>query len=838
VLGAPARGVLTSLKEVEDPVFADGMMGEGAALDPLEGALYAPCAGTLLKVHEARHAVVIQADNGAEILLHVGLDTVGLGGEGFETHLAQGARTSPGALLLTFDLDRLALRARSLLIPIVVINSAAFQLSEHRSPGPVFVGDPLFNITPLAPAGAASGAGPVRRRKIRIGVAHGLHARPSARITRALQGLHAEVVLSFEGRRADARSVVELMALGAGQGAVVEASSMGVDADAALEALIQIMQGAEEEANPSRPLAPSPLRRGAPRSRFGGDALRGQTAVTGVAIGRAARLGARTLLVSRRPMGPDLEARALEGALLAVETELLGALARFPPGDDGVEDPRRGILLAHLALARDPALRGAAAADIAAGAAAGPAFQSVMKARAAQLQALGDPRQAARAADLEDLLSRVLRALAGEGPRPLPPPGAIVFADVLSPSDVMELEDLKPLGFCTARGGASDHAAIIAQALGAPMAVGFGDALLDVQEGALLVLDADEGWVHVDPSPDVVERAKAEIMQGRARRTLAEAQANAPARTADGTLIAVQANLGSLADALAAGAAGADGAGLVRTEFLFQGREEPPSEDEQTALYQAIADALGKDPLVVRTFDLGADKPAPFLKLPSEDNPALGMRGIRAALKGDGLLTVQLRALLRVRAAQGRLRIMIPMVTERSELEAVRALLRAARADLGAQGSVCVGAMVETPAAALCVDLLAPAADFFSIGTNDLAQYVLAMDRGHPELARRLDGLHPGVLRLIKQACVAAAAAGRPVAVCGALGADPLAIPVLVGLGIRSVSVAVAAVPETKARLRRLEAETCRALAQEALGLTCAADVRDLLRSKLGGVLS
>jgi phosphocarrier protein FPr/phosphocarrier protein len=301
----------------------------------------------------------------------------------------------------------------------------------------------------------------------------------------------------------------------------------------------------------------------------------------------------------------------------------------------------------------------------------------------------------------------------------------------------------------------------------------------------------------------------------------------AAAKTTDGLSVAVLANLGGDgAEAQGAVVAGAEGCGLLRTEFMFLDRDEPPGEDEQTARYQAIADALSGRPLVARLLDIGADKPARFLPAAAEENPALGVRGVRLALRRPELLDAQLRALLRVRSPG--LAIMVPMVSRLSELRAVRAALDAVAAELGVAAAPELGVMVETAAAAMIADQLAAEAAFLSLGTNDLTQYALAMDRGHPALAGELDALEPAVLRLIATACQGASKHARPVSVCGALAGDPAAIPILIGLGVSRLSMPASAIAEAKALVRRLSTADCRALADAALDLASAAEVRAL----------
>ncbi|HEX7761231.1 MAG TPA: putative PEP-binding protein, partial [Caulobacteraceae bacterium] len=313
----------------------------------------------------------------------------------------------------------------------------------------------------------------------------------------------------------------------------------------------------------------------------------------------------------------------------------------------------------------------------------------------------------------------------------------------------------------------------------------------------------------------------------RARKRSAQAAAHEDCRTADGVRIEVFANLASVAEAQGAAADGAEGCGLLRTEFLFLDRQTAPTEDEQAAQYQAIAQALAGRPVIIRTLDAGGDKPLAYLPLPGEENPALGLRGVRVGLWRPDLLKTQLRAILRT-TPEGQCRIMLPMVSSLSELRAVRVVADEAAAELGLKTRPVIGIMVETPAAAVTADLLAAEADFLSIGTNDLSQYALAMDRTNAELAAQVDALHPAVLRLIGLAAEGGAKYGRMVAICGALASDLAAVPILLGLGVTELSGAASAVPEIKALVRTLTLDACRDLAARALVQTSAAEVRAL----------
>ena len=389
---------------------------------------------------------------------------------------------------------------------------------------------------------------------------------------------------------------------------------------------------------------------------------------------------------------------------------------------------------------------------------------------------------------------RVLAALAGAAPAGAPAEPGIVVADELTPGAVAHLDPEVAWGIATARGGTLDHAAIVAGALGIPYVVGLGPALLTVAEGSTLAVDAEAGVVEVEPADVTAFEERREA--AAARRARALARASEPV-VVNGRRIEVFANIGSAADAEEAVAQGAEGVGLLRTEFLYLERTEPPSEDEQVAVLTEIAERLGGRPLIVRTLDAGADKPMPFIATEPEANPFLGRRGLRLSLAHPDLFSTQLRAIMRV-AAEHPVSVMFPMVTTVDEVLAARELLDA----VGSAAKIEVGAMIEVPAAALQADLLAPHLDFFSIGTNDLSQYVAAAERGNPALAPLLEAVREPVLELIASVVAAAERHGRWVGVCGELAGDPEVGAAARRAGVRELSMAPGRIPLVKERLR------------------------------------
>ena len=551
--------------------------------------------------------------------------------------------------------------------------------------------------------------------------------------------------------------------------------------------------------------------------------IRGVVASRGLSVGTVARLTQADETVEEKGRAVPDEERALEQALARLQSHL-EVLAK------SAEGMRRELLQAHAGLVRDPELARSAAAHIRAGRSAGFAWREATRATAASLEAMDDARMRERAADLRDLERQLLRVLRGAAPasaRDLPPQ-SIVLADDMLPSQLIALDASRIAGLCLARGGATSHVSILAASAGIPSLVAAGAAVLDVADGTPAILDAEEGWIHIDPPAAELDLARRAAQERSAGDASDLAHSREPAVTRDGVAIAVKANAGSLADARFAMQHGADGCGLLRTEFLFLDRRSPPGEDEQAAEYERIAMAFGGSAVNVRTLDIGGDKPIAYLPLPREENPALGLRGVRTSLAHPELLRAQLRAIARA-AAKAPCRILVPMVNELGELQQIRAMAAQCAAEVSA-GTPQIGVMIETPAAALAAHTLARHADFLSIGSNDLAQYTLAIDRGHADLAGQLDALHPAVLLLIAATVEGAVAYGRPVSVCGAMASDAQALPILIGLGVQEISATPGAIPRLKRIVRSLDASECRTLAGRALDATSAAAVREMLR--------
>jgi phosphoenolpyruvate-protein phosphotransferase len=543
----------------------------------------------------------------------------------------------------------------------------------------------------------------------------------------------------------------------------------------------------------------------------------GRPASPGIGFGTVWHLNSGTPEIPDLPTrGAKAERQRLEAALTTVRAEI------EQTRDSAAKDIGAGeaeIFGAHLLLLDDVDLLDETRRRIDDGEAAPRAWAAAVGRTAATFEALKDPYLQARAADVRAVGDQVLRALLGIAAGPVSGSGVLVAAE-LTPAEAASLDPKLVKGVLLAYGSPTSHGAILARTRGVPAVVGLGPSILDLPDGTSVVFDGGTGEVVIAPGADQEASFRARAAAHEARRKTAAARASSPAVTRDGVTISVGANLGSVADAEAALVHGADMAGLVRTEFLFLDRDAAPDVDEQETTYRAIAEALDGRRVTLRTLDVGGDKPLRYLPGPAEDNPFLGVRGLRHSLAHPDLLSDQLRAMVRV-ARDFPVNIMFPMVSTVDEVIAARRLLGEAPPGLR------IGIMVEVPAAALKAAAFAPYVDFVSVGTNDLTQYALAAERGNAALAALADGLDPGVLRLI--AAVGEAAAGRfEVAVCGELAADPAAVPILTGLGVHELSMAPPSIPAVKEIVRGLDLAAAARLAAEALTQPSAEAVRSL----------
>jgi phosphoenolpyruvate-protein phosphotransferase (PTS system enzyme I) len=569
--------------------------------------------------------------------------------------------------------------------------------------------------------------------------------------------------------------------------------------------------------------------------------VRGFGGASGFAIGRAFVLPSLEL---------ELPDKLVDVADLAVEFEKLYEGIRCSKSEienikqdisDLIGEEESNIFNAHLAILEDPIFmneiqglmqRHYKAAEV--------AVKETIDKFVSMFDLLDDDYMKERAADIKDVGNRLLKHLLGEWEEADPPADTpyILVAKELSPSHLARMDSAQVLGVVTMLGGTTSHAAIMLRAMGIPFVMGMENRLpAAIQTGDILIIDGDEGSVIVNPPQNVV--AVYEEKRSRAAANLERLKqiAHVPTVTKDNVKMELKVNISSAKELDMALKYGAKGVGLFRTEFLYMDRVSLPLEDEQYEVYREAAVKLGERPLVIRTLDIGGDKSVSFMNLPQEDNPALGYRAIRILLDCRELFKTQLKAILRA-SLHGNIRIMYPMISSVDEVLQANEILEQAKQELTEEGkpfkdNTPVGIMIEVPAAVVVADLLAEEVQFFSIGTNDLIQYALAVDRMNETVSNLYDPYHPAVLRLLKQVADAAKANGIPVSVCGELAGDPEAIPLWLGLGIHELSMSVQCLLPVKEQVLQSDAQTGRSFLEEALRLRRSSEIKERLRAVL-----
>lgn len=666
-------------------------------------------------------------------------------------------------------------------------------------------------------------------RSVVLANAHGLHARPATHLVNLTKSFQGDIQVAVDdGNFVSAKSLTRLLALGCKRGQTLRfIAEPETDAVEALDKVIlAVQQGLGEEVEHIQssdikieqsseiPSHSKPL-----------SSNTGIAASSGLAFGPVHVIKPKVYQYERMGLSVKVEKEKLDIALHAVKNNIHQVIAKSEVAEI------KQIFQAHLEMLDDPDLINGVYQKINLNLSAPAAWHEHIEAAAKEQAALPDRLLAERATDLRDIGDRVLAQLCGEVIIEEPKEPYILIMYDVGPSDVARLNKDRVAGILTAVGGASAHSAIVARALGIPAIVGAGDQVLDIEQKSSLLINGDTGAFILNPNAQQIEQAKQERELQKKIREEAERHSHEPAITLDQHQIEIAANLGKVQATAHAVEYGAEAIGLLRTELVFMAHSSAPSEATQEADYRIVLDALAGRPLVVRTLDVGGDKPLPYLPIAEEENPFLGLRGIRLTLRQPELLRQQLIALLK--AADDRpLRIMFPMIGRVEEWRAAKTILDEVKA-VHPCTNLQVGIMIEVPSAALLAPILAQEVDFFSIGTNDLTQYTLAIDRGHPILSAEADGLHPSILQLIDQTVKAAHKYGKWVGICGELAADPKAVPILMGLGVDELSMSPNSIPLVKAQIRTLNYSQAQVLAKRALECDSATAVRQLSEQEM-----
>lgn len=655
--------------------------------------------------------------------------------------------------------------------------------------------DHLGVAAPGTPMAVATPTGEQLRCEWRVANPHGLHTRPAAAIVGALAGLDAEVWLERNGQRVNARSLNSIAKLAVKLGDLIDFITSGPQAADAIAAFTTLAQDHFGEAHLLAETTTEPGPDELPTSTVAG-------AITGIAVNDGIARGPAVIFTAVMPEIPERpyvdrasESQQLAQACARVQQHLQQQ-AKEPQGD---------IFHAHSLMLADPELIARVEDAIEQGKIAPAAWLNTMQQLAQEYAQAGSQYMREREADVWDIARQVMCQLTGSGPQRLQLSGpSILLARDLMPSDVANLDKDHVVALCLSEGAKTSHSAILARAMGIPAIVKAQGCLEQVQNGQEVILDGFNGllWLTPDASTALdLEARRVEWLEQRQTQRLA---ANQPAVTLDGQAVQILANIGGPEDVAAALAAGAEGVGLFRTEFLFQAHDTLPGEELQYQIYRDIAAAFGDKPLTIRSLDVGGDKPLAAFPMSQEENPFLGLRGVRLCLAHPELLLTQLRAVLRAHAEQPNIQLMIPMIATVEEFRAVKAMVDQARQALSLplEPKLALGIMVEVPAAVLNAQVLAQEVDFFSIGTNDLTQYVMAADRGNSAVAALVNYREPAVLKAIALTCQAALAAGIPVSMCGEMAGDTAATELLLQLGLNKLSASASMLPALKAQVR------------------------------------
>lgn len=821
-LYSPIKGKLIDISKVPDEAFAQKMLGDGIAIQPEENFIYAPVDATVKTLHKCLHALVLEKD-GFEILIHIGIDSVSLKGQRFKTYIQEGDKVIKGQKLIEFDKDFLAQYTTSNTVIMVIASPTEVTLKKENL-NEVNLNTKVLEVsckatshTDVAPKSDYT----VFTEEFVVPNKAGLHARPAGEVAAIAQSFSdTDVFILKNDRQANAKSVVEILGLSVDPGDRIQIKSCGINADKASTEVKRFILG--ELGN--NIIKDNFLETPTDVNKAGEIKIKGIGIFDGLSIGKAYVVkDLQFKLEEKSTLPPEEELAKFVTSLQRVKN----ALDKERHSVYGQKD-REEILLAHITILEDPFLIQETKQAIAKGYSAAFAFSAAVKRAIDVLSNTGNEILRSRIADFIDLESRILTDLTGEdyGLPNFEEDTILIIRELLS-HHLKEINE-HVTGIIMAEGSALSHVSIMLKTLGIPTIIGAGKAVLEIQDGKDIILDSKLGNVTVNPANIEEVRKKVEILKINRQKNLLHAFE--AAKTKDGAEITVSGNIGTIEQAKQSVEQGAQGIGLVRTEFLFANAKKAPTEQEQYEIYQKIVDLQNGHPVIIRTLDVGADKPISFIPQIREDNPILGRRGIRTSFANVDLLRSQLRAIMRVKP-HGVAKIMIPMVTFIEELQTVRRFVREEQEKLGID-KVSLGMMMEVPAAAIMAKEFAKEADFFSIGTNDLTQYTLALDRAHPTLNFLSDSLNPSVLKMVKFIVEGAKSENKPVGVCGAVASEPAGAILLIGLGIRALSVVPSSIADIKALIRKLDIKQCEEIANKALNCTSVAEVRSMVKKE------
>lgn len=829
----PLKGAFIDLDKVPDPVFAEKMVGDGFAIDPFDNALYAPIDGKIKSIHRAKHAITLESEAGFDILIHIGLETVSLGGTGFDVIVNEGDKVKAGDLLTVFDMDYIAANVVALITPVLVTDIEEKKLQIEILPHDAItdLSKPILTVKlgnhSVADNNVQNTSPQITLESDLITIinSHGIHARPAALLNSIARKFPDNEILMIKGEQSgNVKSVVSLLSLSVqykDQIQFLVKGNNGVEIIAELTDAIKNLHDDESE----NPIADP--NSGEEDSKVENGKYHGVVASSGLAVARLIKQTGTQFEYERFAADEAEQLAKLDKAIHALVAELENEIKDLTEFDVA----HKNILNAHLMILTDPELITQAKNLITNGQSAAYGWDKATTESCKALLATGNQLLIERQNDLIDVRDRVLTILCGNESKKVADfsEDVILIAEDFTPSQVIAMSD-KVKGLVSVRGGVTSHVSILARTRGIPLLVGVAKDVLQEHERSVVLDTVNTAILNVNPTPEELNQAKGEVNRRIEALQIAREAAQVPAVTTDGVQINCLANIGNIDEARIAAANGAEGVGLFRTEFMFLETKEAPSEEMQFNEYSDINHVLAGKTLVIRTLDAGGDKKIPYITQMHEENPMLGVRGVRLCLANRELFKTQLRAILKTKAEN--IKVMIPMISKLTEYRAVKQIFEEIKADLGVNTQIQLGIMVEVPSVAFISEAFAKEVDFMSIGTNDLTQYVMAVDREHTELAKEVDHLHPAVLAAIAATSVGAAKHDTNLSVCGLMASEKLAIPVLIGLGIKNLSMTVSTIPENKAFIRNLNYAKCKEVAEHCLSLPTAIEVREYLKSQ------
>ncbi len=844
---SPISGQIVPIEQVSDPVFSEKMLGDGIAVRSSisKHFIVSPCDGEIQTIHSSLHAVAILNNEGYEVLIHVGVDTVNLEGKGFQSLVSVGQKVKKGENLLLVDFDFISKNAPSYDVVMLITNMTDdYELTKNTS-NSINVGEHIFSINqkgfPTVIEATSSQSKETISESVVVVNHTGIHARPASKIFQIANKYKSTVELKLADKQANAKSVISILGLGIKFNDVVQLIASGDDAKLAVEELIvefknglgddisidssnTIKKESEEEVKSQEEID---------ITDFSSEViLNGVLASPGLIIGKSFFIEEEEISFIEDSSDIENEINVLEFSLNETKEKLLTDIkeAKSLKQKTKVE-----VFSAHLTMLNDPTLFDFAKEVILKGKTAAYAWNASVKNSIDILKSTKDALLIERVADLKDIKKRVIHNILGlEQENKSYPKDTVIVAKDLVPSDLAQFDD-NIRGVVLAHGSATSHVALILRNMGIPALVAVGKSVLNIKGGTSIILDANDGVIFINPDNQKIEDTK--IKKEKLETKILENIANAkkPAITIDGHRIYVKGNVSNGNEAKQAFEMGGEGVGLLRTEFLFFNTKSEPNIDEQHQLYQFAVDAMQGGCVTLRTLDVGGDKPLSFVKIGEEENPIMGLRGVRNYFINKEVFLNQIRAILKVKPLLF-CKIMIPMISEIDEIIKVREIIEEEMEKQGIKEKVEIGTMIEVPSSAIIADKIAKYVDFLSIGTNDLAQYTLAMDRGNYNLTSRLKNLNPSLLKLIKMTVEGGLKYDKPVSVCGAMASEIQSIPILIGLGITELSTSMKSIADVKAFVRMLSYEKCVEVANKALDMETSEQVIELVNKEFFSV--